>query len=53
MDLLGERGSPHGGNRAGDGPGPHVWLMESTRGPGRLTAPLPKVLGLEAEPEAA
>lgn len=51
MDLLGERGSPHGGNRAGDGP--HVWLLESARGPGRLTAPLPKAPGLEAKPEAA
>ena len=46
-------GSPHGGNRAADGPGPHVWLMESARGPSRLTAPLPKALGLDAKPEAA
>ena len=45
MDLLEVRGSPHSGNRAGtltvleDGPGPRVWLMESTQGPSRLTAP--------------
>ena len=23
----------------GDSPGPHVWLMESTQGPSRLTTP--------------